>query len=193
MSPEKATPTPSQTIGPFFHFALLNEDLTKLVTPNHPSAIRIKGTVLDGAGEAVPDAMVEIWQADTTGHYPHPEDDRDDPPSDKDFSGFGRCGTDEHGEFSFITVKPGPVSGPNSDPQTPHVLVSVFARGLLKHLVTRLYFPDEEQANAADPVLNRIEDPQHRATLVAQPENGGLRFDIHLQGQDQTVFFDIDV
>ena len=188
---EHAAPTPSQTIGPFFHFALLNRDLTKLVAPDHPSAVRIKGKILDGAGEVVPDAMVEIWQADTTGHYPHPEDDRDDSPPDENFSGFGRCGTDEHGEFSFVTVKPGPVPGLEENLQAPHVLVSVFARGLLKRLVTRLYFPDEEHANVFDPVLNRIEDPGHRATLVAHPEDGALRFDIHLQGEVQTVFFDV--
>jgi len=150
MTPE---PTPSQTVGPFFHFALLEEDQSELVAPDHPSAIRIGGTVYDGAGEVVPDAMLEIWQANRAGRYAHPADDRQDPPLEDGFSGFGRFGTDAEGRYGFVTVKPGPVPGPDGRPQAPHVWVSVFARGLLKRLVTRVYFPDEEAANAADPVL----------------------------------------
>ena len=185
MSPE---PTPSQTIGPFFHDALLDRDYSELVSPDHPKAIAIRGTIYDGAGEVVPDAMVEIWQANTEGRYDRPTDDRDD--LDDVFSGFGRSGTDRGGEFSFSTVKPGPVPGPDGQVQAPHVMVSVFARGLLKRLVTCIYFPDEEVANAVDPVLSSIENPELRRTLIARDEGDALRFDIHLQGDGQTAFFE---
>jgi protocatechuate 3,4-dioxygenase alpha subunit len=188
MSPE---PTPSQTIGPFFHEALLDRDRSELVSSGHPEAIEIRGTVYDGAGEAVPDAMVEIWQANQAGRYDHPADDREDPSIDEDFSGFGRSGTGMRGEFSFLTVKPGPVPGPDGRLQAPHVMVSVFARGLLKRLVTRIYFPDEEEANAVDPVLSSIEDEELRETLIAGDQGGALRFDIHLQGDRQTAFFEL--
>lgn len=177
MSPE---PTPSQTIGPFFHDSLLERDLTELVSPDKPHAIRIGGAVYDGAGDPVPDAMIEVWQADAAGRY-----------GSEDLSGFGRSGTDANGKFSFVTVKPGPVSGPDGSLQAPHVNVSVFARGLLKRVVTRVYFPDEE-ANAADPVLSLIEDQALRETLVADDEgDGSYRFDVHLQGEGQTAFFDV--
>ena len=182
-------PTPSQTIGPFFHDALLEENRSELVSSADPEAIRIVGTVYDGEGEVVPDAMVEIWQANMAGRYNHPADDREEVPLDEGFSGFGRSGTDAGGGFSFLTVKPGPVPGPDGRVQAPHVMVSVFARGLLKRLVTRIYFPDEEEANAIDPVLSSIEDREFRETLVARDEAGSLRFDIHLQGDGQTAFF----
>jgi protocatechuate 3,4-dioxygenase, alpha subunit len=189
MSPEL---TPSQTVGPFFHDALVDEDRSKLVATSHPSAVRIEGAVYDGAGEPVPDAMVEIWQANAYGRFDDPTDDRENLPLDPEtFSGFGRTGTDADGRFSFVTVKPGPVPGPAGNPQAPHVMVSVFARGLLKRLVTRVYFPDEEEANAADPVLLSIEDPEFRKTLVAHNERDALRFDIHLQGENQTAFFEL--
>jgi protocatechuate 3,4-dioxygenase alpha subunit len=188
MSPE---PTPSQTIGPFFNDALLDRDRSELVSSDHPAAIKIRGTVYEGAGEVVPDAMVEIWQANRAGRYDHPADDRKDLTLDEDFSGFGRSGTDARGEFSFVTVKPGPVPGPNGQLQAPHVMVSVFARGLLKRLVTRIYFPDEEEANAADPVLSSIEDQKLRRTLIARDEGDALRFDIRLQGDGQTAFFEL--
>lgn len=189
MSPEL---TPSQTIGPFFHFGLLEEDRSELVPPDHPHAIRIRGTVYDGAGEVVPDAMVEIWQANRAGRYDDPADDREDLPLDPEaFSGFGRSGTTDGGTFSFVTVKPGPVPAPDGRMQAPHVMVSVFARGLLKRLVTRIYFPDEEEANANDPVLSSIEDPALRETLVARDEGDALRFDIRLQGEGQTAFFEL--
>ncbi len=183
--------TPSQTIGPFFHYALFAEDLSELVSPDHPDAIRVEGTIFDGAGEIVPDAMVEIWQANAAGRYNHPEDDREDILLDEDFSGFGRAPTDENGGFSFVTVKPGSVPGPDRGAQAPHILVSVFARGVLKRLATRIYFPDEEDANDHDPVLASVGDASLRASLVACEEDGAFRFDIHLQGEKQTVFFDV--
>ena len=183
--------TPSQTIGPFFHDALVDEDRSELVSPGHPSAIRVVGTVYDGAGDPVPDAMVEIWQANHAGRYDDPKDDREDLPLDPEvFSGFGRSDTRDGGTFSFLTLKPGPVPGPLGQMQAPHVSVSVFARGLLKRVVTRIYFPDEGEANAQDPVLSSIEDPGLREALVARDEGGGvMRFDIRLQGEDQTAFF----
>ena len=184
-------PTPSQTIGPFFHDALLDRDRSVLVPPDHQGAIRIEGAIYDGAGEPVPDAMVEIWQANESGRYDRPADEREDMPLDTDFSGFGRSGTDAGGQFSFVTVKPGPVPGPDGRTQAPHIMVSVFARGLLKRLVTRIYFPDEERANAVDPVLSSVEDGDFRETLIASEEAGVLRFDIYLQGDEQTAFFEL--
>lgn len=182
--------TPSQTIGPFFHDALLAEDRSELVPQDHPSAIRIEGTIYDGAGEPIPDAMLEIWQANPAGRYDHLADDRENLPLDEDFSGFGRSGTNAAGKFSCVTIKPGSVPGPDGQTQAPHVMVSIFARGLLKRLVTRIYFPDEEEANAADLVLQSIEDLAFRKTLIARDEGEYLRFDVHLQGEDQTAFFE---
>ena len=183
-------PTPSQTIGPFFHDALMDEDRSKLVATSHPSAVRIEGTVYDGAGDPVPDAMVEIWQANPAGRYDDPTDDREDLSLDPEtFSGFGRSDTVGGGKFSFVTVKPGPVPGAGGSLQAPHIIVSVFARGLLKRLVTRIYFPDEIDANSVDLVLFSIEDPTLRDSLIAREEAGVLRFDIHLQGENQTAFF----
>ena len=184
-------PTPSQTLGPFFHDALLDEDRSELVTPDHPEAIRIEGTVYDEAGEPVSDAMVEIWQANEAGRYNDPRDAREDLPLDEGFSGFGRSGTDAGGTFSFVTVKPGRVPPPNGGMQAPHIMVSVFARGLLERVVTRIYFPDEQEANANDSVLSSVEDLGLRRTLVAHEEGDALRFDIHLQGENQTAFFEL--
>ena len=185
-------PTPSQTVGPFFADALLGEDRSELVSPDHPRAIRITGTIYDGAGETVPDAMIEVWQASSSGRYAHPEDDREDLSLDEGFEGFGRFGSDPDGTFSFVTVKPGRVPGPDgTSVQAPHIAVSIFARGLLKRLVTRIYFPDEAGANAEDPVLLSIEAPKLRETLVARDQGGSYRFDIRLQGDRQTAFFDV--
>ena len=184
-------PTASQTVGPYFGFALLDVFGGELARLDAPGAIRIRGRVLDGAGEPVPDAMLELWQANPAGRYAHPADTRADLPLDEGFSGFGRCGTDPEGWFEFVTLKPGPVPGPDGRPQAPHIDVSVFARGLLKRLVTRIYFPDEEAANGADPVLSSIPDADARETLVAQQEDGFLRFDVRLQGDRETVFFGV--
>jgi protocatechuate 3,4-dioxygenase alpha subunit len=185
--------TPSQTVGPFFDPALLREDARRnvLVGPGtEGERIRIEGQVLDGEGAPVPDALVEIWQANSHGRYNHPTDGRD-LPLDPAFSGFGRAGTDEAGRFWFETVKPGPVPAADGEWQAPHVCLTVFARGLLDHLATRLYFEDEP-ANADDPVLERV-PTQRRATLVARREadEGGVvyRMDIVLQGAGETAFF----
>ena len=184
-------PTPSQTIGPFFHFSLPYPGGEHLVSPADPDAVRIVGTVYDGAGEPVPDALVEVWQANRAGRYAHPEDARDDPPLDKGFTGFGRCPTDAEGRYEFVTVKPGAVPGPDGQLQAPHINVLIFARGLLRQLVTRIYFPDEAEANAADSVLACVEDAAARSTLITCQSGGALQVDIHLQGDRQTVFFDV--
>lgn len=181
--------TPSQTIGPFLHIQVPYEGEERMVPENDPEAIHIRGSVYDGEGEIVDDALVEIWQANRGGRYAHPEDRRDEVPIEEGFTGFGRCATDAEGRFEFISVKPGRVPGPGGRMQAPHIDVSVFARGLLKRLVTRIYFPDEAEANADDPVLSSIEDAEERETLVAIPEEGGLRFDIRLQGDGETAFF----
>jgi protocatechuate 3,4-dioxygenase alpha subunit len=181
-------PTPSQTVGPFFAIGLPDAG-TELVAPDDPDVVRIVGTIYDGEGEVVPDAMVEVWQANRSGRYAHPEDTRDELALEEGFLGFGRCGTDAGGGFEFVTVKPGVVPGRNGAMQAPHIEVSVFARGILKRMATRIYFPDEPDANEADPVLTSIEDPDERATLVAREGDGALRFDIHLQGDRQTAFF----
>ena len=181
--------TPSQTSGPYLSIGLLRDFITGSVVPDDdPRAIRIRGRLLDGAGEPVPDGMVEIWQANAAGRYAHPADTRDEVPLEDGFLGFGRSGTVDEGRFEFVTVKPGRVPVADGRLQAPHLVVGVFARGLLKRLATRLYFPDEEEANAADPVLSELGEAE-RATLIARAEDGGLRFDIHLQGEGQTAFF----
>lgn len=182
--------TPSQTVGPFFRDALLAEDQTHLVHKDHPGAVHIRGTVYDGEGQPVPDAMLELWQAGPDGRYAGSQGGS----PGNGFTGFGRSGTDAEGAYEFLTVKPGRVPGPDGAEQAPHLLVSVFARGLLKRLVTRIYLPDEREANATDPVLLAVEESL-RPTLVAETESGGLRFDVRLQdgpgGEPETVFFDV--
>jgi protocatechuate 3,4-dioxygenase alpha subunit len=190
--------TPSQTVGPYFAIALTPGDYdwaptvgNNLVTPDASGErIAIEGRVLDGDAKPVDDAMVEIWQADGAGRYAHPGDARANP--NAAFKGFGRAGTDESGRYRFDTIKPGVVPGPNGS-QAPHVLLAVFARGMLRHFFTRLYFSDEA-GNDADPIL-RLVPPERRATLIARREDGGThalyRFDIRLQGENETVFFDL--
>ena len=179
--------TPSQTVGPFFEYALPYEGGKRLVTPGDPDAIRIVGRVFDGDGQPVDDALLEIWQANRAGRYRHPEDTREELPLEDGFTGFGRCATDAEGRFEFVTVKPGAADG-----QAPHISVCVLARGLLKQLYTRIYLPDAADANAADPLLASIADDRVRATLIAEPRGErALGFDIHLQGKRETVFLDV--
>src|SRR5476649_430905 len=156
--------TPSQTVGPFFAIGLSTTIGSHVVDEGAPGALRISGQVLDGAGDPVPDALIETWQAE----------------------GAGRCATDDEGHFAIVTIKP---AGDAAAGEAPHLDVSVFARGVLTRLVTRVYFPDEEDANAADPVLRTL-TPDERSTLIATSEAGTIRFDIHLQGEHETVFFD---
>ena len=182
--------TPSQTIGPFFKPALIRSGQESLVTPkSRGERIRIEGRVLDGDSAPVSDAMIELWQANADGRYDHP-DDSQEKLLDPDFHGFGRAATDEGGCFRFDTIKPGAVPGIGIVLQAPHINVSIFARGLLKRLVTRIYFPDDP-LNATDAVLNSVA-PERRATLVARIERPGVvGFDIVLQGENETVFFDV--
>jgi protocatechuate 3,4-dioxygenase alpha subunit len=182
-------PTPSQTIGPFFAVGLPWPDGPEVVADGTPGACWIGGRVLDGAGDPVPDALVETWQADPQGRFAHPDDPRG--PAAPGFRGFGRCPTDAEGRWAVRTVKPGPLPAPGGGVEAPHLNVSVFARGLLGRLVTRVYFPDEPEANAADPLLGSIPDPAVRARLVAVADGDRLRFDIHLQGDQETPFLAI--
>jgi protocatechuate 3,4-dioxygenase alpha subunit len=181
--------TSSQTIGPYLHIGmtwLVDENMA----PEGVSGERVtvEGRITDADGTAVNDAMVEIWQANAHGKYAHPEDTRD-LPVERSFSGFGRVYTDEDGRFRFRTIKPGRVPGPDETPQAPHLNVTIFMRGLLKHLITRMYFPGE--SNDADAVLQRV-PADRRATLVARRggEPGRLEWDVVLQGENETVFFD---
>ncbi len=190
----KLVPTASQTVGPFFHFALNRPEWSDLAAGGAGGPrIRIAGRVLDGDGAPVPDAILEIWQADAAGRFDHPED-ASDGHADPAFRGFGRCSTDAEGRYAFITVKPGRVPGRGNALQAPHAGVTIFARGLLHHLRTRVYFADEAAANATDPVLGAIEDPARRATLIAPREAGSAvtyRFDVVLQGAGETAFLDV--
>jgi len=194
--PLALTLTASQTVGPFFGPAMLRPDAARnvLTEDADPAGerIRIEGRVYDGDRLPVPDALVEIWQANAHGRYNHPADSRP-LPLEPNFLGFGRSGTDRDGGFWFDTVKPGPVPAGDGAMQAPHIVVSVFARGLLNHVVTRLYFADEP-SNAADPVLARV-PPERRATLLAAPTRAGgstiYHFDIVLQGEGETAFFNL--
>jgi protocatechuate 3,4-dioxygenase alpha subunit len=191
----KLVPTASQTVGPFFHVALDRPELADLTRGGKAKGekILVEGQLRDGDGAPVPDAMIEIWQASAAGKYAHPED-RQEKPRDPNFLGFGRAFADKEGRYRFTTVRPGAVPGRGNTLQAPHILVSVFARGLLKHLATRVYFADLVAANEADPVLSRIDDLAARRTLLAQPAGGApplYRFDIVLQGEGETLFFDI--
>ncbi len=187
--------TSSQTVGPFFAPTLLRQDAVRhvLVEPETVGErIRIEGHVLDGDRLPVPDALVEIWQANAQGRYHHPRD-QEPAPLDPSFVGFGRSGTEDEGLYWFETIKPGPVPFDAERKQAPHICITVFSRGLLNHLVTRLYFADEP-SNASDPVLLCVPE-NRRATLLAARQQEGAsvvyRFDIVLQGEGETVFFNI--
>ncbi|HET8949077.1 MAG TPA: protocatechuate 3,4-dioxygenase subunit alpha [Solirubrobacteraceae bacterium] len=158
--------TPPQTVGPFFAIGLPWDDGPEVVAPGSGGAIALRGTVFDGEGDPVQDALVETWQAPGEG-----------------CRGFGRCPTDAGGRWEIVTRKPAVADG-----EAPHVAVAVFARGLLDRVPTRIYFADEAEANAADPLLSGLER-ERRETLIAAAEDGGYRFDIHLQGDRETVFF----
>jgi protocatechuate 3,4-dioxygenase alpha subunit len=180
--------TPSQTIGPFFSVGLPWADGPHVVGEGTPGAIWLRGQVVDGRGDPVPDAMVETWQADPGGRFDRTPGINDEVAG---FRGFGRSCADAEGRYAILTLKPGPVPAGDGSLQAPHVDVSVFARGLLKRLVTRIYFADEAEANERDPVLASITDRAARDTLIAQPAGDGYRFDVRLQGDGETVFFDV--
>jgi protocatechuate 3,4-dioxygenase, alpha subunit len=187
--------TPSQTVGPFLAIGLPWPDGPFVVPEGTPGAITVTGRVLDGAGDPLPDAMVETWQAAPDGSFAHPDDPRGAGAAwGGGFRGFGRSATDASGRYRIVTLKPGPLPFLDGRTEAPHLDVSVFARGLLDRVVTRVYFAGEP-ANDADPVLGSIPDDDRRATLIAAEEPGGpagvFRFDIRLQGGRETVFFDV--
>ena len=179
--PGDLTPTPGQTIGPFYGYALPYDGDSELVPPGHADAVRLHGTVRDGAGDPVPDALLELWQADPEGAVPQEAGSlrRDG----WTFTGWGRAATDNAGHYSFTTLAPGAPDGRGA----PFFAVTVFARGLLDRLLTRAYLPGDDAALAADRVLASV-DPDRRGTLVAVADEHGYRFDVHLQGDDETVF-----
>ena len=201
---QKLIPTPSQTVGPFFHLGLDRPEWSDLTAGNPQGTplgerIVIEGRVLDGDDAPVPDALIELWQANAAGRYAHPDNRQTDKPLDPNFRGFGRVATDAEGRFRFTTIKPGPVPGRGNSLQAPHINVILFSRGLLIHLHTRIYF-DGEPANTADPLLSSIEDPAVRGTLLARRAEGSgsqegtparYRFDIVLQGENETAFLDL--
>jgi protocatechuate 3,4-dioxygenase alpha subunit len=182
--------TASQTVGPYLHIGLTWLVTANLVAPGVDGApISLTGRITDGDGKPVNDALVEIWQANSHGRYAHPDDTRD-LPLEPAWKGFGRVPTDEDGRFRFATIKPGRVPAPGGGMQAPHINVTIFMRGLLKHLVTRIYF-DGDPANAEDAVLQRL-PPERRGTLLARPTGGNaqaLTWDVRLQGEGETVFF----
>ena len=182
--------TPFQTVGPFFAICLSKEGCAHVATEDAIGRhITIAGTVRDGAGAVVPDSLVEIWQANAAGRYAHP-DDHQSKPLDPNFTGYGRAPTDDEGRFSIATIMPGRVPGPEDQLQAPHLLLSILARGILTRLVTRVYFEDEP-STANDPILALV-PASRRDTLIAKHEGGErYRFDLVLQGDDETVFFDV--
>ena len=189
--------TPSQTVGPFYAYGLTpngkyawNDAFTSnLLTPDVTGdKIRIEGVIYDGDGKVVPDAVLEIWQADAQGRFADPQDTRGLPNSS--FKGFGRSGTTDAGEYSFDTIKPGAVPGIDGKEQAPHIVMAVFGRGMTMQSMTRIYFEDEA-ATADDAVMNLV-PADRRATIIAKKTALGVyRFDIHLQGANETVFFDV--
>ncbi len=193
MTKKRLDITPSQTIGPFFAFSLTPADYTfsalvgpRLADDGVPGTkIILEGRVIDGDGAAVIDAMVEIWQADHAGQYAAANQ------SNHNFSGFGRSETRQDGKYHFDTIKPGKVSGKTGSVNAPHVSIGIFARGITKRLHTRIYFDDESDANAIDPVLALVPEAR-RSTLIAKKQAGSnlYRLDIYLQGENETVFFD---
>ncbi|MDE2228161.1 MAG: protocatechuate 3,4-dioxygenase subunit alpha [Alphaproteobacteria bacterium] len=191
----KLIPTGTQTAGPYLHIGLTRPEWADLTDAGKAKGDKIvlEGRVIDGDGTPLPDAIVEIWQANAAGKYEHP-DDVQDKPLDPHFRGFGRSCTDKDGIYRFTTVKPGAVPGRGNTLQAPHIAVSIAARGLLHHLFTRVYFAGDS-LNPSDPVLSSIDDPALQKTLVAESKgkaNGAAvwHFDIVLQGKGETVFFD---
>ncbi len=186
-------PIPSQTAGPFFHLGLTATRSVPRIAGSGAKGERVwlACRVIDGDGNPVNDAMIETWQADAAGKYNHP-DDNQEKTADPSWFGFGRAATAEDGSCTFETIKPGRVPGPGNTLQAPHLTLAIFARGMLKQLYTRVYFGGDE-ANSKDPVLALV-PLERRETLLAQPDSAGAgrwKFDIHLQGDQETVFFDV--
>jgi protocatechuate 3,4-dioxygenase alpha subunit len=172
--------TPSQTVGPFFAIGLPWPEGPNAVAPDEPGAIVIRGVLTDGEGAPIPDAVIETWQPDASGDF-------EERPG---FRGFTRVATDDDGAWAIRTVKPGRLAGPDGELAAPFIDVSVFCRGLLHRCVTRIYFEDETAVNGEDAVLASV-PADRRDTLLARRTDDGYRFDIHLQGDGETVFFDV--
>jgi protocatechuate 3,4-dioxygenase, alpha subunit len=189
--PVKLVATVWQTVGPFFSLGLAPGYIRGIAGPDAlGQRIVINGQLFDGDGAPVPDAILEIWQANSHGKYAHP-DDTQEKPLDPNFLGHGRIPTNEEGYFSFTTIKPGPVDSDTGQPQAPHLSVSLMMRGLLRRLTTRIYFPNEP-LNATDPIL-RLVDPLRQKTLLLTPQPDARQhflWNVHLQGDDETVFFE---
>lgn len=179
--------TPSQTVGPYLSIGLPWDDGPFVVTEGTPGAVWIRGVVRDGNGDPVPDSLIETWQASPEGRFDHPDDPRGAVPG---FRGFGRCPTNPDGEYGILTQVPGAIPGTSGRMQAPHIDVSVFARGMLDRVVTRIYFPEFAEQNAADEVLETV-PAERRDTLIAAKTADGYRFDVRLQGEGETVFFDV--
>ena len=181
--------SPFQTVGPYFDIFLRNRVPLQMVTPEtRGQRISIDGVLYDGAGMVMPDGLVEIWQADADGRYAHPEDPRG-ASADPSFYGYGWRHTDAAGAFHFDTIKPGRIAAAAGDQQAPHIMVSVMGRGILTRFITRLYF-DDEAANAQDGVLQLVPEARRHTLIARTTAPGQYRFDIRLQGADETVFFD---
>jgi protocatechuate 3,4-dioxygenase alpha subunit len=184
--------TPSQTVGPYFAIGLPWPEGPHAVDPATPGAFTITGTIFDGAGVPIPDHLIETWQADPEGRFADLHG-HGGASQMEGFRGFARYGVEDgDGTYEILTIKPGRVNGANGRGrlQAPHIAVTLMARGMLNRVVTRIYFGDEEEANAEDPILSRV-PADRRQTLIATPEDGGYRFDIRLQGPGETVFFDV--
>jgi protocatechuate 3,4-dioxygenase alpha subunit len=194
--------SPSQTVGPFLHIALEWPDGPDVVPEGMPDAVTVGGVLLDGAGDPVSDGLVETWQADPAGRFDHPDDPRGAvAPDAAGFRGFGRSATDAAGHWQVRTLRPGPLPTPDGATEAPHLDVTIMARGMLDRVVTRIYFEDDAEAGRSDPVLAAV-PPERRATLVAvrrqnlapdaaEGPDVDYRFDIHLQGDHETVFFEV--
>jgi len=183
--------TPWQTVGPFFHYALPWTDGGVLTTPEtQGERITLTGRIFDADGAVVPDAMVEIWQANAAGRYRHPDDRRADLAVDPAFIGFGRAPTNAEGVYRFETVRPGRVPGPGNSLQAPHIAISLLGRGLLKRLATRLYFPDAAE-NEDDPILALVPETRRQTLIATRIDDHAYNFDIIIQGAHETVFFDV--
>lgn len=178
----KLAPTPGQTIGPFYGYALPFEKDNELVNQANPNSVRLHGVITDGKGEVIPDALLEIWQADENGNVVSRDGSlvRDG----YTFTGWGRAAVDNVGHYTFTTVNP----GATEDGKAPFIMLTVFARGLLNRLFTRIYLPEDTQALANDPLLSSLTEAQRKTLIATREEDGSLRFDIRLQGEDETVF-----
>ncbi|KRE78879.1 protocatechuate 3,4-dioxygenase subunit alpha [Arthrobacter sp. Soil762] len=188
-TPTKLVPTPGQTVGPFYGYALPFEKDNELLAPGSPGSLRLQGTVYDGAGETIPDAILEIWQPDADGKIVQQTGSlvRDG----YTFTGWGRASVGHSGVYTFTTVNPGPTGQvPGKPAAAPFISVAVFARGLMNRLFTRVYLPENKEALATDPLLSSL-DPERRKTLIARRDpDGGLTWDVRLQGEGETVFLD---